>query len=231
MKSRIHLLDIEGTTSSIAYVYETLFPYIRAALPDFLERHWNDAVVRAAAEKVLVEAGQEQEARTQVSGTVLAAAFALMDRDSKATALKELQGLVSREGYESGKLRSHFYPDVPRALERWTYAGIRCCVYSSGSIDAQKSFYRYAEAGDLSLFISANFDTTSGPKREAASYARIAAALNRPPRDILFFSDVVEELDAAKSAGMQTALVIRPGNKAVAPGHGHRSVQSFDEVA
>jgi enolase-phosphatase E1 len=153
-----------------------------------------------------------------------------MDADKKTTGLKEVQGLVSREGYASGQLRSHFYPDVPRALEAWTKAGVRCCVYSSGSVEAQKNFYRYADAGDLSQYITGNFDTTIGAKREAASYAAIAFALNAAPNRILFLSDVLAELDAAKAAGLQTALVVRPGNKPVLENHPHRAIRSFDEL-
>ncbi len=225
MKTRVILLDIEGTTSSIEYVYDVLFPYVRRELPSFLEAHWNDSKVQAACLKIAEEAGQEYISLMRM--TVIQEVFRLMDTDVKSTGLKDLQGLVSGEGYKSGKLRAHFYDDVPSTLEKWTQAGKMCCVYSSGSIAAQKNFYRYANVGDLSKYISAHFDTTTGPKREQASYVAIAAALKTSPNAIVFYSDVVAELDAAKTAGMQTALVVRPGNKPVPEGHGHRVIQSF----
>jgi enolase-phosphatase E1 len=228
MPPRVILLDIEGTTSSIEYVYDVLFPYVRSALPGYLDAHWNDADVQTACKKIAAETQRADFSVTKDS--ILAEVFRLMDGDVKSTGLKELQGLVSRAGYEDGSLRAHFYADVPAALERWTKAGVRCCVYSSGSIEAQKNFYCYADAGDLSKYISGNFDTTTGPKRERASYAAIAAALQIAPNEILFCSDVLAELDAARAAGMQTVLVVRPGNKPVDAGHAHRAIRSFAEL-
>lgn len=228
MAARVILLDIEGTTSSIEYVYDVLFPYVRRELPGYLDTHWNDASVQSACAKIASESGRADFGVTKEN--VLAEVARLMDGDVKSTGLKELQGLVSGEGYASGKLRAHFYADVPPALEKWTKAGIKCCVYSSGSIEAQKNFYRYADAGDLSKFISANFDTTTGPKRERASYEAIASALKTTSGEILFCSDVLAELDAARDAGMQTVLVVRPGNKPVAAGHAHRVIHSFAEI-
>jgi enolase-phosphatase E1 len=225
MSARVILLDIEGTTSSIEFVYDVLFPYVRRELPGYLEAHWNAADVRNACAKIASEAGRPDIATSR--DAVLTEVFRLMDADVKSTGLKELQGLVSQAGYESGNLRAHFYEDVPGALERWTKAGLQCCVYSSGSIGAQKNFYRYANAGDLSKYISANFDTTTGPKRERSSYEAIAAALKTAPADIIFYSDVVAELDAAKAAGMQTTLIMRPGNKPVESEHGHQTISSF----
>ena len=119
---------------------------------------------------------------------------------------------------------------MPPALERWTRGGIRCCVYSSGSIAAQKNFYRHAEAGDLSGYIQANFDTTTGPKRESGSYAKIAAALNADADSVTFFSDVAEELNAARAAGMRTVLIVRSGNKPAPEGHGHRVASDFNSI-
>ncbi len=228
MTARVILLDIEGTTSSIEYVYDVLFPYVRRELPGYLGAHWDDASVKNACAKIASESGRDDFVVTKEN--VLVDVVRLMDGDVKSTGLKELQGIVSGAGYASGKLRAHFYVDVPPALERWTKAGIQCCVYSSGSIEAQKSFYRYAEAGDLSHYISANFDTTTGPKRERLSYEAIASALNTAPSEILFCSDVLAELDAAHAAGMQTVLVVRPGNKPVAAGHAHRTIGTFKEM-
>jgi enolase-phosphatase E1 len=236
----IVLLDIEGTTSSIDFVYETLFPFIRRELPAFLRDHWTHAPLRKASEQIARDSGAATfsvwaatENPIAQRDKLLAHIFRLMDADSKATGLKELQGLIGRIGYASGALRAHVYPDVPAALERWTSDGRRIAIYSSGSIAAQKQFFAHTVAGDLTPFLCAHFDTTSGPKRERASYATIAANLPAPPLSparILFVSDVVEELNAARDAGLQTTLCIRPGNKPVAPNHSHRSVTTFDTL-
>ena len=160
---------------------------------------------------------------------VQAEAIRLMDADVKATGLKELQGLIWQEGYAAGQLRSHVYPDVPSALRRWSEAGLDLRIFSSGSIAAQKVFFAHTEAGDLLSLFRGHYDTTSGPKREADSYRRIAADMKMPPSAILFLSDVTQELDAATAAGMRTALVVRPGN-APAAGHRHPVVTDFGEI-
>lgn len=231
------LLDIEGTTSSVSFVYETLFPYVRKALPAFVSEHWTHAPMQKACEQIAKDIGAASFA--EWCGTenvelrqakVLQHVFQLMDGDSKATGLKELQGLVSRIGYAAGQLRSHVYPDVPVALKRWTERGEKVAIFSSGSIAAQKQFYKHTEAGDLLAYLSNHFDTTTGPKREAESYRKISESLAVPPASITFVSDVVEELDAARMAAFSTILVVRPGNKPVASGHGHAVVSSFDEI-
>ena len=153
-----------------------------------------------------------------------------MERDRKSTALKSMQGKIWEEGYRSGDLRSEVYPDVPPALERWRREGIDLAIFSSGSVQAQRSLFRNTAAGDLTRFISAYFDTTTGPKTEPRSYAAIAAALGRSPSNMLFLSDVHAELDAARIAGMQTTLCVRtPG--AEATGGGHQVIHAFDQLS
>ena len=232
------LLDVEGTTSSVAFVYEVLFPYARRELADFLRRRWDDPAVSRACDMIARDAGAPslsawvgpdapaEAAREQV----LAEAIRLMDGDVKATGLKELQGLIWQEGYAAGRLRSHVYPDVPPALRRWSEAGLDLRIFSSGSIAAQKVFFAHTEAGDLLGLFRGHYDTTTGPKREAESYRRIAADMGMPPSAILFLSDVTQELDAAREAGMRTALVARTGNAPVAAGHGHAVVTDFGQV-
>ena len=153
-----------------------------------------------------------------------------MDGDVKATGLKELQGLIWQEGYAAGRLKSHVYPDVPPALRRWAERGLDLRVYSSGSVGAQKVFFAHTEAGDLLGLFRGHYDTTTGPKREAESYRRIAADMKMPPSAVLFLSDVPRELDAAREAGMRTALVVRPGNVPAAAGHGRPVVTDFGEA-
>ena len=220
------LLDIEGTTSSVSFVHDVLFPYARARLGDFVAENADDPKVAAElarAKESVRERGWPHGSRDEVvSGLVR-----FIDEDVKDTALKALQGMVWRSGYETVAYRAHFYPEVPDALRRWRDRGLRLSVYSSGSVEAQKLFFRYAEAGDLTGLVHAHFDTTAGPKREAGSYRAIAAALARPPEAILFLSDVPAELDAAAAAGLRTAQLVRPGTTA---GEGHPSFPDFDAV-
>jgi enolase-phosphatase E1 len=157
---------------------------------------------------------------------VLAYVNWLMDRDRKSTALKSLQGRIWKAGFESGELQGTLFDDVPDAIRRWQ-AGARVAIYSSGSVDAQKLFFRYSTAGDLTPLISGYFDTRTGPKMESASYAAIAAAMEVAPRELLFFSDSVRELDAGREAGCGTRLVVRPGNAPVENVNGHTAIESF----
>jgi enolase-phosphatase E1 len=156
--------------------------------------------------------------------------IALMDQDSKAPALKELQGQIWEEGYRTGELVGAVFDDVRPALERWRARGIDVGIYSSGSVLAQKLLFGRSSAGDLTPLLGWHFDTAVGAKTDPESYRRIVAAIGRSPGELLFVSDVVAELDAAGSAGMQTALSVRPGNAPVSGDHGHRQIQSFDEI-
>ena len=158
------------------------------------------------------------------------AAIDLMNRDVKSTPLKALQGMIWRSGFDSGELVSHVFDDVPRALAQWADSGLDVRIYSSGSIDAQKLFFSHTAAGDLTPSLRGHYDTTTGPKREAASYRAIAADMQMEPREILFISDVGEELDAARQAGMATALAIRPGNREPGGHLEHESLESFAEI-
>jgi enolase-phosphatase E1 len=188
------LLDIEGTTTSIAYVADVLFPYARERIPAWVPMHREELAPVIAA---------------MPPGDPVATLLGWMDKDAKETALKDIQGRIWREGYEAGELKGHVYPDTPEALQRWTEAGIAVCIYSSGSVEAQKLIFGHSDAGDLTPYLSGYFDTTTGPKREAQSYARIAAALALDPADVLFVSDVAAETDAAKVAGLQALLIDR----------------------
>lgn len=233
---RTLLLDIEGTTSAVSYVFDVLFPYARRNLHSFLSAGWSDPAVEQARRQIARDAGWPDElaAGTPPAAGELEALVAhleaLMNADSKSTGLKELQGLIWRDGFLGGTLTAHVYPDVPPALERWTAAGKRVYIYSSGSIAAQKLFMGHTVAGDLGRFLSGHYDTTSGPKRAAASYAAIAADLGEELGQIMFVSDIVAELDAAAEAGLQTALSVRPGNAPLPAGYCHRTVESFAEI-
>jgi enolase-phosphatase E1 len=152
-----------------------------------------------------------------------------MERDRKSTGLKSLQGKIWEEGYRAGELKSEVYPDVLPALERWRSRGIDIAIFSSGSVQAQRSLFRHTTAGDLTRFIRAYFDTTTGPKTGPESYTRIAAALDHAPADLLFVSDITAELDAARTAGMRTALCVRAAERPGSAG-AHLVVQTFDQL-
>ncbi|MEN1680164.1 MAG: acireductone synthase [Planctomycetota bacterium] len=227
------LLDVEGTTSAVSYVYDVMFPYAREHAGRYLAEHLAKPDAKAAGEQMARDAGHESLADATEDGPaawLLAETHRLMDGDVKATGLKQLQGLIWEAGFKSGELKAHVFPDVPPALAAWRTAGVDVRIYSSGSVHAQRLFFAHTQAGDLSPRISGNYDTTTGPKREAESYRRIALDWGLPAGGVLFLSDVIEELEAAATAGMQTALVVRPGNKPVADGHGHRTIGSFAEL-
>jgi enolase-phosphatase E1 len=232
------LLDIEGTTSSVAYVYDELFPYVRRHLEAFLKENWEAAAVADARDQIARDAGasnfaawSQQASPAAAREKLLAHLRTLMAADSKATGLKNLQGQISRAGYTSGELKAHVYPDVLPALQRWKASGRSLYIFSSGSIAAQQQFFEHSVAGNLRPFFSGHFDTTTGPKRELESYRKIAESIGLPPQNILFISDVPAELDAARAAGYQTALSLRPGNAPVPSGHGHSAIHSFEEIA
>lgn len=220
------LTDIEGTTSSIRFVKEVLFPYARERLPAFVVTHTDDVDVQhwlheAASEAGLVSATQQEIIELLVSW---------IDADRKSTALKALQGMIWHDGYAGAEYRAHVYSEVPARLRAWQAAGKRLYVYSSGSVAAQKLLFGHTEAGDLTPVFSGYFDTGMGAKRDVESYRRIVAAIDQPASDILFLSDIIEELDAASAAGLQTMLVAREPAQCPAGGH-HRCVASFDDIA
>jgi enolase-phosphatase E1 len=227
MATRAVLTDIEGTTSSISFVKDVLFPYARRALPAFLKARARDPDVSRWVDAVAMETGTS-------GGAIVTVLQGWIDEDRKHTALKALQGMIWKAGYENGDFHAHVYPDAVERLRAWQAQGLPLYIYSSGSVGAQKLFFAHSEAGDLLPLFSGHFDTEIGGKREAASYTRIADALGLPPAEILFLSDVVEELDAAREAGMSTALIDRPQDypqpREGEACHGHPRHSGFETV-
>jgi enolase-phosphatase E1 len=225
------LLDIEGTTSSIKFVYEVLFPFARTYLEDYLRQHWDEAPVAQARAQIARDAGTTFPPDIEHGLAPLCKeVLRQMDADLKLTGLKELQGLIWQQGYDSGLLTSHVYPDVPDALRRWAEQGLDVRIYSSGSVGAQRVFFANTDAGNLLPLLRGHYDTTVGPKRAAKSYQMIAADMNLPPAEILFLSDVLAEVDAAAAAGMRTGLVVRPGNAPVVGQHSHPVLADFGQI-
>jgi enolase-phosphatase E1 len=236
------LLDIEGTTTSIRFVYEVLFPYAREHLSDFLTTHWDTPAVQADVAQVIQQVAADQSegltpptipssaAPAVLRAAVVANLLWQMDLDRKTTGLKSLQGRIWRGGYESGAIQGHIYPDVPGALRGWADDGVPVFIYSSGSVAAQKLLFGHSEAGDLLPLLRGHFDTTIGDKKAADSYATIAAALGVAPDRIVFSTDSLAEAKAAHAAGLQVALSVRPGNPPLPDGHGFTLVHSTAEI-
>jgi len=218
------LLDIEGTTTPITFVYDVLFPFVRRRL---------DAWLPHADVSDLQSEYQEDVRRglNPPAWSVPPKAYVewLMDQDRKSTALKKLQGEIWLEGYQKGELHGEVFPDVMPALERWRREGVDVRIFSSGSILAQRLLFSSTRAGDLTQYLNGYFDTTTGPKNEPGSYVAIALAFGVPSSEILFISDVTRELDAARAAGMKTLLCVRPGNHSQ-PENDYRVIGSFEEI-
>lgn len=216
------LLDIEGTTTPIDFVYKTLFPYASRKLESFLGEHAREPEIQALVQDLRAQQQEDERAgldppawvNAPEDDRVLSAveySLWLMARDSKCTALKSLQGRIWQEGFDSGGLRGEVYADVPVAFERWRRQGREIAIYSSGSVLAQQMLFRTVISGDLTAQISGFFDTRVGVKSDGGSYKRIAEALGRDPGEFLFVSDVGIEVEAACAAGMKAVLCDRQG--------------------
>lgn len=220
--TRALLLDIEGTTSSLAFVRKELFPYARAHLRAFVSEHRHEPEVQ----RELAEVTRLARAEGSSADDPVRELERWMAEDRKATPLKALQGLLWQRAFQRGVFVAHVYPEVPAALARAREQGLALHVYSSGSVRAQQAFFRHSAAGDLTPLVAGWFDTTIGSKLEAASYRKIAAAIGQEPREILFLSDSLPELDAARAAGLETLAVLR-GPHALGA---HAAVTRFDEL-
>jgi enolase-phosphatase E1 len=229
MTIRAILTDIEGTTSSISFVKDVLFPYARRALPRFVAARGKEPAVRKWLDAVATENGGMCD-----DAMIVEVLQGWIDEDRKHTALKALQGMIWADGYKSADFTAHIYPDAAPALRSWHAAGLPLFVYSSGSVPAQRLFFGHSDAGDLTALFSGWFDTEMGGKRDAQSYRNIVESIRIPAGEIVFLSDVVEELDAAREAGLQTVLIDRledyPKPRQGDAAHGHRRVERFDQI-
>ncbi len=238
------LLDIEGTTSSVSFVYDVMFPYVRKHLTFEVFANWLEPEYIEAFHAIATDAGHDsldawlktqsltRDNPLRAAEVVCQEVTRLMDADVKATGLKQLQGLIWKSGFESGELQAHVYADVAPALAAWKAAGQDVRIYSSGSVQAQLLFFGHTIAGNLLPHFSGHYDTTIGGKKESDSYHKIAKAYALAPNEILFLSDIVAELDAARAAGVQTALVVREGNAAgqTSSGEPHPQIENFAQV-
>ena len=230
---RAVLLDIEGTVTPISFVHEILFPYAREHVNNYLSQHLQQPEVQADIQKLREEQANDAEELRQPPIDSIDTAVTYVNRliglDRKSPALKSLQGKIWKAGYEDGSLKSPVYPDVVEAFERWRDVGITINIFSSGSVLAQQLLFAHTDAGDLTRYIDQYFDTSVGKKIDPQSFLAIAANLSFDPSQILFVSDVLAELDAAKAAGIQTRLCIRPGNPPQPASH-YQSIAGFTDI-
>jgi enolase-phosphatase E1 len=241
-ESRIHiiLLDIEGTTTPVDFVYQTLFPYASRKLEPFLREHFREPEIKSLIQQLRMQHHIDEQEGLQPSAwmdeneeLLLRSGIAycqwLIARDSKYAALKSLQGRIWQGGYASGDLHGRVYPDVPPAFERWRRQNREICIYSSGSVLAQQLLFRSIDSGDLTPQITTFFDTRVGSKTEIESYRKIAESLLRNPCDFVFISDTVKEVEAARESGMQSILCNRNADTTQLP-QGTTVIYSFDEI-
>lgn len=215
--------DIEGTTSSLSFVKDILFPHARRHLADYVRRHQHAPAVREQLEAVQAELGK----RLALEETI-AQLLEWMREDKKITPLKALQGMIWEDGYRRGAFTGHLYEDAARKLKEWHGKGMRLYVFSSGSVQAQQLLFGHSDFGDLTPLFSGYFDTRIGAKREADAYFRIAREIGVAPSEILFLSDIKEELDAARDAGLRTAWLVRDGE--LQPHAAHHQIRRFDDI-
>jgi enolase-phosphatase E1 len=220
---RAILTDIEGTTSSLSFVKDVLFPYARERMGEFIRQHAKDPAVQRELDEVRRISGKKL-----TDAEVIDQLTRWIDEDRKITPLKNLQGMIWEDGYRQGDFKGHVYHDAVRQLRNWRRQGISIYVFSSGSVQAQKLLFTHTEYGDLTPLFSGYFDTTIGNKREAGSYRKIAEAIGTKPDEILFLSDIIEELDAARAAGMQVIGLVREGVPDLRSAY--RQVRNFDEI-
>lgn len=215
--------DIEGTTSSLSFVKDVLFPYARAHLPDFVRQHSLEPEVKVLLDDARQIAGADLDNERLISQFI-----DWIDRDQKITPLKSLQGLIWQDGYRQGAFKGHLYPDAAERLKDWHAQGYALYVYSSGSVYAQKLLFAHTEYGDLTPLFSGYFDTHIGGKQDPASYRAIAQQIDLPAADILFLSDIEAELDAARAAGFDTCWLVR--DRAIDSRAAHRQVNDFAAI-
>jgi enolase-phosphatase E1 len=231
---KLILTDIEGTTSSISFVKDVLFPYAAKHLPAYVKQHIEDDVVKTALQQTAELAGADGiEIDVKNTDQLIKQLLVWIAEDRKATPLKNLQGLIWKTGYENGDYQAHMYPDATEYLKKWHSEGMPLYVYSSGSVKAQKLFFGYSQDGNLLPLFSGHFDTLMGGKREVQSYVNILNELQKThtslnAEDVLFLSDIKEELDAAKEVGIQTVWLIREDE--IPADAEHKAVKSFAEI-
>jgi len=240
LQAKCVLLDIEGTVSDVRFVYDVMFPFAKIEMRAFLRDNWSSARVQDAIRTVAADAGISnidtwlgsswQTTSTPGLDRLAKHLDELMAKDSKSTGLKQLQGMVWQSGFETGMIQAELFADVVPSLHEWRDAGLDIRIYSSGSILAQTMFFKHTVLGDLSSFFNAHYDTTIGGKKESASYTKIAADSQFEPSEIVFVTDIYEELVAAQQAGLQVVATIRPNNVPLSTKFTGLTINSFSQL-
>ena len=240
LQAKCVLLDIEGTVSDVRFVYDVMFPFAKDKMHAFLRDNWSSDRVQDAIRTVAVDAGISnidpwlgsswQTTSTPGIDRLANHLDELMSKDSKSTGLKQLQGMVWQSGFETGMIQAELFDDVVPSLHEWRDAGLDIRIYSSGSILAQTMFFKHTVLGDLSFFFSSHYDTTIGGKKESASYTKIAADSQFEPSEIVFVTDIYEELVAAQQAGLQVVASIRPNNVPLSTKFTGLTINSFSQL-
>ena len=226
---KVVLMDIEGTTTSIDFVHKVLFPYAHEHMEEFISHQGKTSQIESLLDDTRNLSGLDSKAP---AAEVIAVLKQWIKSDKKTTPLKTLQGYIWKEGYAKGHLKSHIYPEVSSEVNKWHERKLQLGIYSSGSIEAQKQLFQHTPAGDLTKILKFHFDTTSGHKREVQSYKNILDSIGcNIPEEVLFLSDVAEELDAARLAGMQTTQLVRAEDRTEPNSSGHPVCSNFNEVS
>ncbi len=221
-------MDIEGTTTSISFVHDILFPYSSKHLAKFIQNNVHNPEIAECLRQIASVA--KTEGRMLCGpGDIQIEIQRWISEDRKHSALKKIQGMIWREGYDRGELKGHVYPDVPEVLKKWHKEGLQLGIYSSGSVEAQRLIFGQSIAGNLNVYLSFNFDTSVGTKRDSQSYKNILQQLNVKALNLLFLSDIVEELNAAAAVGINTGLLLRD-NSATTMQNTHPVFHNFHDI-
>lgn len=216
------ITDIEGTTSALSFVKDTLFPFASRHLPDYVWEHEEELTD-------VLDAVREEEKNPDLSTQeVIEVLLRYIEEDQKITPLKTLQGMIWEEGYKTGEIIGHIYDDAIHGLKRWKSQGVKLYVYSSGSVPAQKLLFGHTKEGNLNTLFSGYFDTNIGGKKDSRSYEKIADEIGVNPEDILFLSDSTDEIAAASDIGMNVIILDR--EEALFDALGYEVVSSFDAI-
>ncbi|GMP65813.1 hypothetical protein CsSME_00026454 [Camellia sinensis var. sinensis] len=242
---RCVLLDIEGTTTPISFVSDVLFPYARDNVGRHLDATYDTAETQDDIKLLRFQVQDDLEqgiagavpipsddaGKEEIIPALVANVEAMIKADRKITALKQLQGHIWRTGFQNNELEAVVFDDVPEALEKWHALGIKVYIYSSGSRLAQRLIFGNTNYGDLRKYLCGFFDTIVGNKKETTSYAEISESVGVDrPSEILFVTDVYQEAIAAKAAGLEVIISVRPGNGPLPENHGFKTVNSFAEI-
>jgi len=225
MEEKVILLDIEGTIAPISFVKEVLFPYSKEKLDKFLKENKDKPEIKKIIEEI-----EKIEGKKLSLEEVIKILKQWIDEDKKITPLKDLQGYIWKDGFESGELKAPIYEDAMEKIKEWKNKGYKIYIYSSGSVNAQKLFFSHTNYGNILNLFDGHFDTKIGNKKEATSYLKISKEIGVNPKNIVFLSDDEKEIESANEAGLNVIKVSRKGDKPYIPNYPFKQIRSFKEL-